>query len=150
MLSLPSHTTHNISISYSRSHGFLPFKGLEIPIMALQSKVFIITMLQRFSPHISRKRTFIRRVKERLTITKGESSSADSLDLEMGVSPKSDSGLNKSHKRCSSHDSSKSLGDDSNRRELTTSEAMKLFTKIPFPEPRLALYVNERKRDDQP
>ena len=45
----------------------------------------------------------------------------------------------------SSCDSSVDGSNDSHHhRELTTVEAMKLFTKIPFPEPRLALHVNDR------
>lgn len=141
---LPS--THSTRLFLSFSHGFLPFKGLEIPIMVLQSKVFIIAMLQRFSPHISKKRTFIRRVKDRLSISKADSSSVDSQhDLELGLSSPPKPG----HRRDNSCDSSiNSTGHDSHHhRELTTSEAMKLFTKIPFPEPRLALHVNERKRE---
>jgi hypothetical protein len=118
-------------------HGFLPFKGLEIPIMVLQSKVFIVTLLQRFSPHISKKRTFIRRVRERLSVSRASSADLSDHDLEMGLSPK--------RNVSSSCDSSVDGSNDSHHhRELTTVEAMKLFTKIPFPEPRLALHVNDR------
>jgi cell division inhibitor SulA len=56
---------HNDSISPAlseRRHGFLPLQGLEIPLMVLQTKIFLIVLLRDYSPHVSRRRTFIRRV----------------------------------------------------------------------------------------
>ena len=129
----------SLTFTTLHSHGFLPFKGLEIPIMVLQSKVFIISLLQRFSPHISKKRSFIRRVKERLSI-RGDSSSVNSDDLELGLSDRKASSCDSSIQSIGV-DGIKSIGVDEC---LTTTEAMKLFTKIPFPEPRLALHVNDR------
>lgn len=36
---------------------------MEVPLMVLQSKVFLICMLQKFTPIVSKKKTFIRRVR---------------------------------------------------------------------------------------
>jgi hypothetical protein len=125
-----------------RSHGFLPFKGLEIPLMVMQSKVFIIRLLQRFEPHISKKRTFIRRVKDAMHKTQSlrekihSSVSADEVELGMANRQASISA-------CSNVDSEIFPGKKDN--DLTTSEAMRLYTKIPFPEPRVVLHVNERE-----
>jgi hypothetical protein len=84
-------------------HGFLPLQGLEIPLMVLQTKVFLIVFLQNHSPFVSRRKTFIRKVQMainksishvRKSSTDGSfggtlpnAKSADSLvDLELGAS----------------------------------------------------------------
>ena len=59
-------------------HGFLPFRGLEVPLMVLQSKVFLVVLLQRCSPFLSKKRTFIRRIKE---VFRSKSDAVDFDDL---------------------------------------------------------------------
>jgi hypothetical protein len=110
--------------------------------MVMQSKVFIIRLLQRFEPHISKKRTFIRRVKEAIHISHGRretSSSHFSADeVESGMANQQ-----ASTSACSDVDSELFPGKKDN--DLTTSEAMRLYTKIPFPEPRVVLHVNERE-----
>jgi hypothetical protein len=109
--------------------------------MVMQSKVFIVTLLQRFEPQISKKRTFIRRVKD--SIHRGhhrdKSASQNSAsDLESGMTKENTSGC------CSSVFGSEIFPGKTDK-DLTTSEAMRLFTKIPFPEPRVILHVYERE-----
>eukprot|EP00540_Astrosyne_radiata_P017180 CAMPEP_0116839396 /NCGR_PEP_ID=MMETSP0418-20121206/9746_1 /TAXON_ID=1158023 /ORGANISM="Astrosyne radiata, Strain 13vi08-1A" /LENGTH=673 /DNA_ID=CAMNT_0004469507 /DNA_START=92 /DNA_END=2113 /DNA_ORIENTATION=+ len=125
-------------------HGFLPFQGLEVPLMVLQSKVFVAVLLQRCTPFLSRKRTIIRRIKTALSVSRFSSSSEDRADEETGTTPACtpppEPAMSLDH--ASSVDTiweaSKRLGGS------TQTEAMKLFTKIPFPEPRRVLNVRER------
>ena len=108
--------------------------------MVMQSKVFIITLLQRFEPHISKKRTFIRRVKDAMQMGHHRDKSASQIsagDVESGMAKENSSD------HCSGVDAEIFPGKKDN--DLTTSEAMRLFTKIPFPEPRVVLHVNERE-----
>jgi hypothetical protein len=127
-------------------HGFLPFKGLEVPLMVLQSKIFVAVLLQKFSPFLSKKRTFIRKLKTAvLTKTRHTDESSSLKHVH-----------NTKHEEVSSvyAESAGSLEDarhvipdavQSKRHgETTQSEAMKLFDKIPFPEPRRVLNVRER------
>lgn len=124
-------------------YGFLPLKGLEVPLMVLQSKVFIAVLCQRFTPFLSRKRTFIRKLKtalkktnlaeERMAKPVVEHDEVSSLYAESASSLEDD--------RCFNDvdlSESKACG------ETTQAAAMKLFDKIPFPEPRRVLNVRER------
>jgi hypothetical protein len=110
--------------------------------MVMQSKVFIIALLQRFEPHISKKRTFIRRVKDAMQKTHSQreksTSHVSADEVESGMANQ-----RPSISACSGVDSEIFPGKKNN--DLTTSEAMRLYTKIPFPEPRVVLHVNERE-----
>lgn len=128
-------------------HGFLPFKGMEVPVMVLQTKVFVAVLLQRCSPFLSKKRNFITKVKDVFvgkpkTDSLGDSENSEDHDDEIDVS----STLN--------HDAVPSVSKWTQRtvmsrsismqEETTQTQAMKLFTKIPFPEPRRVINVRER------
>lgn len=125
--------------------------------MVMQTKVFIVVLLQRFEPHISRKRTFIRRVADRLHKSsrtsdsisvhnsKGEMTADDDLEAAVPV-VRNDSGSQ--HSVRSGKASELEMAEifpGKKDSEVTGVEAMKLFTKIPFPEPKVVLHV--RKRD---
>jgi cytochrome P450 len=126
-------------------HGFLPFKGMEVPVMVLQSKVFVAVLLQRCSPFLSKKRTFIRRVKDVFvgkskTENLGDSDNSD--DDEMDVSSIHDHNAGPSVSKWTQETVlSRSI---STQAETTQTQAMKLFTKVPFPEPRRVINVRER------
>jgi hypothetical protein len=115
--------------------GFLPFKGLEVPLMVLQSKTFIAVLLQKYSPFLSKKRTFFRKL--RSAIKKGESASipANSSSPEISSIYAESS---RSYQFADESEVTKDLDD------TTQSEAMKLFHKVPFPEPRRVLNITER------
>ena len=124
-------------------NGFLPFKGLEVPLLVLQSKIFLVVLLQRCSPFLSKKRTFIRRIKEVFR------SKSDAVDFDDLIDDKGDfSSVNAeessiSKKTSSETNFSRGLG-ELVQLETTQADAMKLFTKIPFPEPRRVINVRER------
>mmetsp|Transcript_16704 Transcript_16704/g.28331 ORF Transcript_16704/g.28331 Transcript_16704/m.28331 type:complete len:446 (-) Transcript_16704:473-1810(-) len=143
-------------------HGFLPFRGLEVPLLVLQSKVFIAVLLQRFSPFLSRKRTFYRRIKDALSVRKVEQPKLPEELKQMEDSRSPGPGLKSKRvlpgesfdvssvaaesaseesitPETTMWETSRTLGD------TTQSAAMKLFTKIPFPEPRRVLNVRDRK-----
>jgi len=127
--------------------GFLPFKGLEVPLMVLQSKVFVAVLLQRCSPFLSKKRTFIRRVKEvfsnksKPNSLEESSSSDDELMDSLSIQA-----VNSCLSKETSKETviSKLISLSSVHSETTQTEAMKLFTKVPFPEPRRVINVRER------
>ena len=150
--------------SETHRHGFLPFQGLEVPLLVMQTKVFIVVSLQRFSPFLSKRTTFYRKVKSALRVgvsvhpkSPGRRRSTSMVQKELSTD-KDDDGNDDDNNNIevssvegesSSHgsttrmhkiwDSSRQLGD------TTQSAAMKLFTKIPFPEPRRVLNVQDRK-----
>lgn len=55
-----------VAVFFFFRHGFMPLQGMEVPIMVLQSKVFLVCMLQKFAPVVSKKKTFIRRVRSQV------------------------------------------------------------------------------------
>jgi hypothetical protein len=124
-------------------YGFLPLKGLEVPLMVLQSKVFIAVLCQRFTPFLSRKRTFIRKLKTALKKSKlAEERMAKPVHEQEEVS-------SLYAESASSHEDARYFNDaelsESKKCGATTqAAALKLFDKIPFPEPRRVLNVRER------
>jgi hypothetical protein len=150
------HCLANVSLFVGR-HGFLALQGLEIPLMVLQTKVFLIVVLQNYTPFLSTKRTFIRRVQSAIhkqfnrkvdNQSKSSNLCERSFDMECGhgggysappsppSTPKRGGSINR---EC--NDSLSGTKDD----EPEESLAMKLFTGIPFPEPRRV--INIRPRD---
>ncbi len=125
-------------------HGFLPLKGLEVPLMVLQSKVFLAVLLQRFSPYLSKRRTFIRRVTEVLTCSVRPKESVESCSVGKvqgeSMDPIQSLQTSDDFRQAESLDQTAS----SKRNEVTQSDAMRLFTKIPFPEPRRVIHIRER------
>jgi len=135
--------------------GFLPFRGQEVPIMVLQSKVFIAVLLHRFSPYLSKKRTFIRTIKKALI--KGLSKEEVMLE-EAGRDcgeERADAEVSSIYAESAASDpgTNESTFDGLNGDPMviqpcgrtTQTEAMKLFDKIPFPEPRRVICVRERQ-----
>lgn len=113
--------------------------------MVLQSKVFIAVLLQRCSPFLSKKRTVIRRVKEVLRMSISHGNLEEKEEEEEVVNNASIHGEASRAEHKSKITASESMVSLSNRsKETSQTEAMKLFTKIPFPEPRRVINVRER------
>lgn len=113
-------------------YGFLPFKGLEVPLMVLQSKVLLAVLLQRFTPFLSSKTTFMRILKtavfkSRRIIDGDGHEEISSITTEAANS-------------IPSHPSERRP----RHGEVSQKEAMDLFDKIPFPEPRREMHLVER------
>ena len=168
-------------------HGFLPLRGLEVPLMVLQSKVFLVSCLRKYQPSLRKRRTFIRRVKDAVSTSihnrslslektpersllarsKTESDVPGSSEARGGRSTLSTPTLHRStsldNTPVSQLTRSKTSGDtpdpseaysfESNdieegisdmSPEVSTSFAMKLFTKTPFPEPRRVAMLRPR------
>jgi hypothetical protein len=136
--------------------GFLPFHGLEIPLMVLQSKVFLITVLRRFTPLTSKKRTFIRRVK---SVVAEKILQSPLLRNKSGSSkPGEDRPDNSEDQHLNHTDGNRSFQSQHCSEDLETGclpvvdsiggvtsvDAMRLFTKIPFPEPKKVVYLIPR------
>jgi hypothetical protein len=137
--------------------GFLPFRGIEIPLMVMQSKVFLITVLRRFTPMTSKKRTFIRRVKSAVAekILQSPLIRSKMCSSKTGEdwpdNNHEDPHLN--HTDGNHFFRSQNFSDDPetgcSRMEdtvggVTSVDAMRLFTKIPFPEPRKVVHLTPR------
>ena len=68
----PPKQPHEMGILYPSVdlYGFLPLQGLEIPIMILQTKIFLIVLLQKHTlASTGRKQTFMRRISEKITVS---------------------------------------------------------------------------------
>lgn len=120
--------------------GFLPFQGKEVPLMVLQTKVFLIASLKRFTPCVVHPKSLIQRVRASVRIrSSGTVRTTKSSDG-------SESGP-ESMRRSASLDDLEAGFVPNNARsadKMKPMEAMALFTKIPFPEPRRNVHLRPR------
>lgn len=141
---------------------------MEVPLMVLQSKVFLITTLRQYAPAIRKRKTIIRRVKDRVNSSSHElirtlkipgSASRDTVSAPLSTEHSQDGSdqnwLNETPQRKSNHimqsPSSVSslardieMGSEIKPKELTQTRAMSLFTKTPFPEPKRVVLLQPR------
>jgi hypothetical protein len=130
--------------------------------MVLQTKVFLIVLLQNYSPFLSRRKTFIKRVQQALeksfkmsiprskssdslnAIPRSKSSNSLIADLELGhsgggaASPSSkhnSSGIPLSPSKATHNDAK-------------TRHEERLLTSLPFPVPRRAIHIRPRVDKD--
>ena len=111
-------------------------QGLEVPLMVLQTKVFLTVTLRKFSPFVSKRRTFIRRVKQSINdmrsnrrLVQEDTDGNESSSLEVSLTD------------LDGYDPEEC---DRSEQDLTPQAVMKLFTKIPFPEPRRVIRLRHR------
>jgi hypothetical protein len=130
--------------------------------MVLQTKVFLIVLLQNYSPFLSTKRTFIRRVQSAIhkqfnrkvdNQSKSSNLCRRSFDLECG----SGGGCSAPPSLPSTPQRGGSINKDCNFSMPETKDgepeeslAMKLFTGIPFPEPRRVINIRPRDKFTTP
>lgn len=108
--------------------------------MVLQCKVFLIVALKEHSPIVSKKRTLIRRMKTAVSQNLNKSLNGLKRNLEQET---------QSAPRTPQFDRSRSNSPDlevggSPSKEVSQVDAMRLFDKIPFPEPRRVVYLRPR------
>jgi hypothetical protein len=140
-------------------YGFLPFHGVEVPLMVLQSKVFLVTILRSFTPCTSKKKTFIRRVtsavgqklmnspmRNRLTIPGGSAEDVGNKKVPHSVRfeavPAPDILL-------TAIDTEEGRPPNKPDNKVTPREAMLWFSKLPFPEPRHVVYLKPHVNEDE-
>lgn len=140
--------------------GFLPLQGLEIPIMVLQTKIFLIVLLRDYTPIAPGrpKSNFIQRVSQKIrnmrTMSSGDlalawfprSKSADDLDrMEKGSSCASSTPITQN---------TESMPEPTTPVVQTVAERIRkdiddrneegLFTRVPFPVPRRPVQIRPR------
>jgi hypothetical protein len=126
--------------SLFRRYGFLPLNGLEVPLMVLQTKVYLVTVLRKYTPLPSKRRTLLHRVSSAVRQSINGSKAKMQLDVTREfVRPQREPTPSL---RSSFSDLERGQGTSSLR--VTPSDAMAMFTKIPFPEPIRATYLQER------
>lgn len=117
--------------------------------MVLQTKVFLIVALRDFSPFSSRRKTFIRRVKHAVhdvqtSFMGGKKVYQENTDPnESCVIDVSDGYLSEGEANLSSWDLLEG-GSLSNQGEISQNDAMRVFTKVPFPEPKRVIRMRPR------
>jgi hypothetical protein len=109
--------------------------------MVLQSKVFLLVLLQKYSPSLTKKNTLIRRVKASLTHSFTSLKKLGSDEEHSHGDAPSSPGIPKNLVVDLECGVLKSGG------EMTQTEAMRLFTKIPFPVPRRVIHIRPRGLD---
>ncbi len=138
-------------------YGFLPLQGLEIPIMVLQTKIFLIVLLQNNTPLWTGKRhNFMRRMTEKISksirhirpdgsiVTTQRSRSLDDLSEMEGGSARC---LSPSRpKRASSSQRARDMpcSPSQSERHIEIRHEERLFTRVPFPEPRRPVQIRSR------
>jgi hypothetical protein len=137
----------SIVMSTHSRHGFLALQGLEVPLMVLQSKVFLIVLLQKYTPSLTKRRTLIRRMKTAMTRSWNGPKDEVATSLFPGVTVEVDEDEGEGEHRSATGQPS-SLEDIENGEtrdpEITQTEAMRLFTKIPFPVPKRVIHIKPR------
>ena len=135
-------------------HGFLPLHGIEVPLMVLQSKVFLIALLQKFTPVLSMRKNLIRRVQTKVVKSvrdfRSRRQSGTHMDpylSDMDVSAHSLRSMNGASESFSSPMPTVIQTLDNTRGNVSQSEAMSMFTKTPFPEPRRVIHLRPRSLD---
>jgi hypothetical protein len=127
-------------------HGFLPLQGLEVPLMVLQTKVFLVVLLQNYSPSVSKKRTLMRKVHDALSksFTMRQPDHSGAEEPESRVFP------TKSNRSVETtlNDLDIEAGEEgtatARRHKEKTEMPERLFTRIPFPEPRRVIHIHAR------
>lgn len=114
--------------------------------MVLQSKVYLAVLLQRFSPYVSKRRTFIRKITQALTCSIRTNECPEECAMTNKVVDESSAYQNQTLQEADEYGQLESMDPTSpcKRHEITQSDAMRLFTKIPFPEPRRVIHIRER------
>jgi hypothetical protein len=113
--------------------------------MVLQSKVFLIVLLQKYSPSLTKRKTLIRRMKTAMTRSRNE----PKHELATTLFPAGTVDVDENEDAFAAGQSS-SLEDIENGNgetkdpEITQTEAMSLFTKIPFPVPKRVIHIKPR------
>ena len=153
-----------LSCFVSLRHGFLALNGLEVPLLVLQTKVFLIVLLREHSPFLSQRRSFIRRIQtainESFRRTKAanqgrEVSTLGGSDIECGAGDRvkipdaqRNENLSSSPPTARESDISEDIRTaDEYDKHSKESLAMKLFSFQAFPEPRRATYIRLRDRN---
>eukprot|EP00527_Entomoneis_sp_CCMP2396_P001794 CAMPEP_0198152200 /NCGR_PEP_ID=MMETSP1443-20131203/58842_1 /TAXON_ID=186043 /ORGANISM="Entomoneis sp., Strain CCMP2396" /LENGTH=295 /DNA_ID=CAMNT_0043818141 /DNA_START=129 /DNA_END=1016 /DNA_ORIENTATION=- len=136
-------------------HGFLPLHGIEVPLMVMQTKVFLIALLQRFHPCMSMRKNFIRRVQTKVQKSfcswRNRGNATDPYLSDLDLSTNSDFGDAGGQVPISSNKQQPVVVDDVEtcgcRGNISHKEAMSMFTKTPFPEPRRVIHLRPRSLD---
>jgi hypothetical protein len=119
--------------------------------MVLQSKVFLIVLLQKYSPSLSKRKTLIKRMKTTMKTAMNRSVRGPREKLAPNSLPShfpdgTARTLDEGDDAASAQPSS--LMDietgDTKDPEITQTEAMRLFTKIPFPVPKRVIHIKPR------
>jgi hypothetical protein len=131
--------------------------------MVLQSKVFLIALLQRYTPSLSDRPTLIRRVKTVLNSSL-KTIRTPRVDRDAADSKSEECAVIAEDAMCTPHRSTAiqstmftpaavrgpEVADLERGRQLcddiTPTKAMEMFTKIPFPEPRCVIHISQTKR----
>ena len=111
--------------------------------MVMQSKVFLIVLLQKYSPSLTKRKTLIRRVKTAMT----RSWNGPKHQVATSLFPSQTVDVDETEEASAAAQPS-SLEDIENGEtkdpEITQTEAMHLFTKIPFPVPKRVIHIKPR------
>jgi hypothetical protein len=138
-------------------YGFLPFRGMEVPLMVLQTKVFLTMLLDAYTPiaskkkrHFPRVRVVSRRLRRSQSFRAGSTnfSQLDSAAISLGIDDATSAlppiddlpadgsiAKNKTPETRNVSVSGHAVENDYVN-NMTPETTMNLFTKIPFPEPR--------------
>lgn len=111
--------------------------------MVLQSKVFLIVLLQKYSPSLTKRKTLIRRMKTAMTQSWNgpKHEVAPSLFLSGTVDVDEIDDAWAAGQPSSLEDIENG---ETNDPEISQTEAMRLFTKIPFPVPKRVIHIKPR------
>lgn len=132
-------------------------QGLEVPLLVLQCKVFLAVVLQHYSPFMSKKRTFLRRVKAAIDKSLKSGTAYKRSDSWSPSTPPSGVPLSRTttpddleHQPGGGSNYSSSAGRGGREAATVHLEISHLFNKLPFPEPRRGISLRPREDADLP
>jgi hypothetical protein len=123
-------------------HGFLPLQGLEVPLMVLQTKIFLVVLLQNYTPSVSKKRTFMRKVHEAVSKSFTLRQSDESGNQLPPI--KSIRSIESALCALNIEAGEEDTASPTKRHKDKTEKPERLFTRIPFPEPRRVIHFHAR------
>ena len=128
-------------------YGFLPLQGLEVPLMVLQTKVFLVVLLQNYSPSVSKKRTFMRKVHDAFsksfTMRQPDHNGADEPENQPPPT-NSNHSIETALNYLDIEAGEEGTATPTRRHKGKTEKPERLFTRIPFPEPRQVIHIYAR------
>jgi hypothetical protein len=111
--------------------------------MVMQSKVFLIVLLQKYTPSLTKRKTLIRRMKTAMT----RSWNGPKHELATSLFPAETVDVDETEDASAAWQPTSQEDIENGETkdpEISQTEAMRLFTKIPFPVPKRVIHIKPR------
>ena len=130
-------------------------RGLEVPVMVLQTKIFLITLLLNYTPFSCRRKTFMQKVQHAVGNTFRHSISKNDIvgthvepDIELGQHVSKSTSINSAILSAIPQSEDFQASSTEMTTETNHQHESRILRCLPFPELRHAIYVRPRDEKD--